>query len=379
MTHSAGGSQEMKNKSLQKIPETFSALPILVRIVGSSLFAFLLLKLFHWGVVWPFFFGWLLAYIYRPLVVRLMGLSVPSGWAAFIPCLLTYALFLFFFSLVPEYLSKISVHLSHYLRNQYDTSPLRQNAGHLYSRIQSIDPRIGDFLYQASSMMIRQAFLIVSKIVQGGFSLAQTGLTILFVPLIGFYFAKDWEGIGNHFYDLYPKPYRHFLDNIFREIKRVLSYYFHGQILVAIILALYYAVFLGAVLGLGGGIVIGCISGFLVFMPYVGIFLGFVISCSATLVQIGKLESLLVVAGIYATGGVLDSAFLTPFFVGKKIGVHPLWILFFIYGGFSIGGPLGVLASLPLACVGSVLCKTIYRHYVQTDFFQQGFLPISKK
>jgi predicted PurR-regulated permease PerM len=345
-------------------------------LIGLGLWA--LFKLFAWGVAWPFFFGWILAYMYRPFVVRLTRLSIPHGWAAFVPFFLTYLVLIVFFLFFPDYLLKVSGQISHAFSKYYDVSVVRKEASHLYASLQKMDPRIGDIVYQVLSTAGRHTLSIISSIIQGGVALAQTGLTLFFIPLIGFYFAKDWIKMGHGFYDLCPKPYRTFLRTTLIEMKRILGHYLHGQMLVAMILVLYYTVAL-SILGIHGSILIGCLSGLLVFIPYMGPILGFFISCSTIIVQKGSFTDICIVLGIYVLGNLLESMFLTPVFLGKKIGLHALWILFFAYMGFSVGGAPGIFASLPLACVVSVLCKIIYRYYTRTDFFQDGFFLSPKK
>lgn len=362
----------MKDPHLHLSESTAAFLTVAWRIFLSGLCVYWIVKLFVWGVAWPFFFGWLLAYIYRPIVVQLTRWSLPHGWATFVPFALTYLAFFTFFVFFPEYLVKVSTQIGQSFARYYDTSAFRSSAGNFYAYLQKMDPRMGDLVYHALSKIGQQTFALITGLINSGFSLAQTGLTLLFIPLIGFYFAKDWVMIGRRFFDLCPAPYRCDVKRILIDIRKVLAHYLHGQILVTCILAIYYTIVF-SVLGIHGSFLIGCLSGLCVLIPYAGPLFAFFVSLGAIVVQHYPLSYILIVSGIYIVGHMMESLLLTPYFVGKKIGLHPLWILFFAYFGFNIGGLSGILASLPLGCILSVLCKSIYRHYVTTGFFHRGF------
>jgi predicted PurR-regulated permease PerM len=63
--------------------------------------------------------------------------------------------------------------------------------------------------------------------------------------------------------------------------------------------------------------------------------------------------------GVYFTVALLEGNVLTPRFVGGKIGLHPVGILFAILAGGNWFGFLGVLFAVPTAAILLLLLREI--------------------
>jgi predicted PurR-regulated permease PerM len=60
---------------------------------------------------------------------------------------------------------------------------------------------------------------------------------------------------------------------------------------------------------------------------------------------------------------MIEGNFLTPRFVGGRIGVHPVWILFSLLAGATWFGFIGIVLALPTAAVISAVLRVIWREY----------------
>jgi len=60
---------------------------------------------------------------------------------------------------------------------------------------------------------------------------------------------------------------------------------------------------------------------------------------------------------VYLIGQIIESNFLVPNLIGKKVNLHPLWMIFGIFFFGSIFGILGILFSVPLTAISSVLIR----------------------
>jgi predicted PurR-regulated permease PerM len=78
---------------------------------------------------------------------------------------------------------------------------------------------------------------------------------------------------------------------------------------------------------------------------------GFISACCLSLFHWGVDVHLLLVVITYMTGAVLESLILTPWLVGSRSGLHPLWVLFAVFAGGSLAGISGVLVALPVATI----------------------------
>ena len=186
-------------------------------------------------------------------------------------------------------------------------------------------------------------------------------LSLLFImPILVFYLLKDWNKIITKIYSILPKKYAQEIEYVFTLIDKSLSSYARGQIIVCLILAIFYAFGL-TIFKLNHGFSIGIITGLLSFIPYVGFGLGLIIGILDGLIQWGvSFTNLTPIIIIFITGQFLESNFLTPSLIGKKVELHPLWIIFGIFFFGALFGFLGVFLSVPLTAVSSVLIKYFF-------------------
>ena len=87
----------------------------------------------------------------------------------------------------------------------------------------------------------------------------------------------DWDRVVSSLDSLIPLPQRQTVYALMREINKALSGYVRGQLMVCGILGTYYAIAL-TLAGLNFGLLIGVVSGFLTFIPYVGSLTALVVS-----------------------------------------------------------------------------------------------------
>jgi predicted PurR-regulated permease PerM len=186
-------------------------------------------------------------------------------------------------------------------------------------------------------------------------------LSLLFImPILVFYLLKDWNKIINKIYSILPKKYAQEIKHVFILIDKSLSSYARGQIIVCFILAIFYALGL-TIFKLNHGFSIGIITGLLSFIPYVGFSLGVTIGILDGLIQWGfSFASLTPIIVIFIVGQFLESNFLTPSLIGKKVELHPLWIIFGIFFFGALFGFLGVFLSVPLTAISSVLIRYFF-------------------
>ena len=61
---------------------------------------------------------------------------------------------------------------------------------------------------------------------------------------------------------------------------------------------------------------------------------------------------------------------MTPWIVGDRIDVHPLWVLFGFFAGAALFGFAGMLASVPACAVIGVLARFAIQQYKASLFYR---------
>ena len=60
---------------------------------------------------------------------------------------------------------------------------------------------------------------------------------------------------------------------------------------------------------------------------------------------------------------------LTPRFVGERIGLHPVAVIFAVMAGGTLFGFVGVLLALPVAAVVMVLLRHAHHRYLNSHLY----------
>lgn len=210
---------------------------------------------------------------------------------------------------------------------------------------------------------------MLKRLVTGGFLIFNVASLVIITPLVAFYLLLDWDKIVAQVESLLPRDVAPSVRRVVGDIDQTLAGFVRGQTTVCLILGAYYA--LGLTLaGLDFGLVIGLLSGFISFIPYVGSALGLVASVGIALVQFDDWTRVAIVAGVFLLGQFVEGNFLTPKIVGGRIGLHPVWVIFALLAGGTLFGFTGILLAVPAAAAVGVLVRFWTARYRQSALYR---------
>jgi predicted PurR-regulated permease PerM len=192
--------------------------------------------------------------------------------------------------------------------------------------------------------------------------------TLVLIPVVLFYLLLDWHQMLARIAGCVPRRYIGATMGMAREVDTLLAQYLRGQLLVMVVLAVYYSVAL-AIAGFDVALPVGIITGLLVFIPYLGFGLGLVLALISAVLQFADWSGVIAVAFIYGAGQVIEGFFLTPRLVGERIGLNPLAVIFALLAFGQLFGFVGVLLALPASAVLMVAFKHLRRHYLSSSFY----------
>ena len=210
--------------------------------------------------------------------------------------------------------------------------------------------------------------LIASLKLGGNFALAALGNVIL-IPVVLFYLLSEWERWVAQVVAWVPPHWRPAYDSFIQECDAVLGQYLRGQILVMLALSIFYA--LGLMLfGLDLALPIGIFTGLAVCVPYLGFGLGLMLALLAGLLQFASLKAVVMVAVVFGAGQLIEGFWLTPKWVGERIGLHPLAVIFALLALGQLFGFVGVLIALPASAVLLVALRRMRSQYFNSKLYQ---------
>jgi predicted PurR-regulated permease PerM len=235
-------------------------------------------------------------------------------------------------------------------------------------------PGIKSFAMKYFSANVEDALasVLTSLKLGGSVAFAIIGNAVL-IPVALFYLLMDWSRFMDKLRNLIPPRLRDGSDSFLAEADAVLGQYLRGQLLVMLLMAVFYSLGL-SLFGLDLALPIGMFTGLAMFVPYVGFGLGLLLATFAGLLEfastVGMGRALVMVAVVYGGGQVLEGFFLTPRLVGERIGLHPLAVIFALLAFGQLLGFVGVLVALPLSAVLLVAIRRATSGYLASRLYQ---------
>ncbi len=209
--------------------------------------------------------------------------------------------------------------------------------------------------------------LLSSLKLGGGLALFVIGNLVL-IPVALFYLLMDWKNLVVKATALVPRHLQARFHSFTGESDQVLGQYLRGQLLVMVIMAVFYSAGM-ALFGLDLALPIGIFTGLAMFVPYLGFGIGLILALLAGLLQFASIKALVMVAAVYGVGQVLESLVLTPRLVGERIGLHPLAVIFALLAFGQVLGFVGVLIALPASAVLLVAMRRLQTSYMASKLY----------
>ncbi len=347
---------------------------------GASLLMLIFIWMFK-SVLTPFVLGVVIAYLLNPLVkgfsTKGIGRSTSS---AFIICLffvLVTTVIIFVAPIVAKESADLIEDLPGYLDKifkwiQPHTVWLQENFGENYMT----DAKA--FLKENISKILTISGGLAGGLAAGGQALVGAATTMVLTPLVAFYMMREWPVITKWVEDLMPRAHESVIKDLLSQIDRKLSGFIRGQLTVAFLLGIIYAIAL-TIAGLNYGFLIGISAGILSIIPMVGSTIGLLVSVAVAWLQSGEVQYVFIIAAIFVVGQVVEGNILSPKLLGDSVGLHPLWILFALMAGGSALGILGMLIAVPVAAVIGVLVSFAILQYKASYFYQHKKQQVAVK
>ena len=203
-----------------------------------------------------------------------------------------------------------------------------------------------------------------------GSAALQVLATAFLVPIVMFYLLMDWNMLMRRLESAVPRRWLAKMRALASETDGLLSQYLRGQIIVMLVLAVYYSSGL-ALAGFDVALPVGIFTGLAVFIPYIGFGIGLTLAVLSALLQFGNLYGLLAVAVVYGIGQVLEGFYLTPRLVGERIGLHPLAVILALLAFGQLFGFFGILLALPISAVLLVGLRQIRQLYLNSRLYRE--------
>lgn len=143
---------------------------------------------------------------------------------------------------------------------------------------------------------------------------------------------------------------------LFREIGRTLVAYIGGQLVVCLILSGLYMIGFG-LLGVPLWFLVAVVCGFLTIIPHFGPVIALLLSVGVSVIGGIGLERTLGVLGVFVAVSTLESYWLTPRIIGRRLQIRPLYVFLAVLLGGAMFGFVGLVLAVPVLAVLMVVYR----------------------
>jgi predicted PurR-regulated permease PerM len=320
-------------------------------------------------ILLPFVAGIALAYVLAPLADRVERLGMNRTVAALlVVSVLVVALIALILLLVPLLLQQGAALIS--------------NIPGYFKRIKEliVDPNLPWLNWLGAAETGKSASDLVGQVATwllsfsyslwtGGKALVSFASVLIVMPVVTFYLIRDWHAMIDRVDNWVPVHQRDTVRQLGREIDAAIGGFLRGQFGVCLVLGCYYAIGLMLV-GLDFALLIGLIAGVITFVPYIGSMTGLMIAVSVAIAQFWPdWKRIMLVVAIFLIGQFIEGNVVSPKFVGERVGLHPVWLIFAMFAFGYLFGFVGLLIAVPLGAAIAVLLRFGLRQYFASPLY----------
>ncbi len=219
---------------------------------------------------------------------------------------------------------------------------------------------------------------ILARIQDMAFSTMTIFMYGLSVLVVSFYFLLDGHNMKDSVIRLFPRKIQTQCQIMAGQMDSSLQAFFRGQIVLgllfgAVMIAVYFA------LGMHYALILGVFLAVWEIVPVIGPPIGFIPAIIVVAIDgmdtipVNRFAQILILFAVFNGLQWLKDNLVAPRYIGNVIGLHPVMVFIAIMIGARLDGMLGIIFSLPAACVVNVL----FNNLVLSGQTEEGhsFLP----
>ena len=199
-------------------------------------------------------------------------------------------------------------------------------------------------------------------------------LNLVVVPVVAIYLLYDMNHIKEAAKALVPPRFRAYVFSRGGRVAELVAAFVRGQITVAVILGVFYAITL-TLCGVPMGLPVGFLIGFFNLVPFMSYVLGLPLALLLSWLDDQDPARLLAVAVVFTVGQFVEGNFVTPRIVGNTLGLPAVVIMLAVLVGGTLFGFLGMILAVPVTAALAVFLADLRDFYLKSAFFQAEAPP----
>jgi predicted PurR-regulated permease PerM len=321
------------------------------------------------GVIVPFLIAFIGAYLINPLVDGLERRRIPRLLAVTLVFIAGFGVVAgVSFMVVPDLVREIQdliVRLPQMIQSGIALAHkhLPRLFGLLkvdYSKVEQ------DFLTNKYPAKVEELLIASFRVLSGMGAWLSRLLNLILIPVLTFYFLKDYNRIKAALLGFIPRRYKSLANFYLWRSNRIVGGYLRGQLIVCSIVGV--LTWLGLFLfGNPYAVMIGLVTGILNIVPFVGLYVSLGVALISCPFAAEPHWAALQIVGVFVVVQSLESWVISPKIVGDRVGLHPVVVIFSILIFSRFLGFWGLLIAVPAAALINFMVNEWKRHQKWKD------------
>lgn len=182
----------------------------------------------------------------------------------------------------------------------------------------------------------------------------------LLVPFLTYYLLKDFKSVRNRLMNWLPNSSFELGWLIYHRVARQLKAYTRGVIIQSMVMASICAIGF-ALIGMDIAVLLGCITGILNLVPYVGPIISIVLTLLVASAMTPFDPSLLYLGVlVIISAQIVDNVIVVPAVIAQAVNLHPVQVILGIIIFGSVFGTLGVILAIPAIAAAKIIYNNLY-------------------
>jgi predicted PurR-regulated permease PerM len=224
--------------------------------------------------------------------------------------------------------------------------------------LEPVRPRLAELLQDRIAELGQNVLPILTRAGTEIVSGLGSVLSLVLVPILGFFFLKDGAKMRREVVALFTPDTRTTADDILDDLHHMLARYIRALVLLSVSTFISHLAALSA-MGLPYAVLLAGIAGALELIPVVGPLTG------ATVILLvaafSRYPHLLWIAVFLLIYRFFQDYVLNPLLMGSGVELHPVLVLFGVIAGQQIAGIPGMFFSVPLMAAVRVIMKRLHK------------------
>ena len=310
------------------------------------------------SVLLPFFVAFLLAYLLNPIVNRLERFSFPRWVSSLLLLFIVVGIIVaLLVSVVPLAISQfddlllVATQLSNDTMQMLQSGPFAETLRKLNIPVDSIQEKLSAYVAPNVQSILQKLLFGASNFFTSLTSLVSQIVNVVIIPFLTFYTLKDFPRLKVFIKEILPNAHREMLIESAQRIDTLVGKYIRGLFIVATITGFLVATLL-SIFGIRYAIVLGFVAAIMDFIPYFGVLIVGTLSVIIAMFS-GEpmITKMMLAAGTIITVQILEVTVYQPNFIGKVVGLHPVFLVFALFVFSYFLGFVGLLIAVPVTAI----------------------------